>query len=84
MALTSAGLLAVMKTKVGVAQDAAMQDAALRPMCEAIIEYLIANTVVSVNTTIVAGIPVTTAGTAVAQTGATTGPGTGTGTGTIS
>ena len=84
MALTGVGLFNAVKTKLGTVQDAAMQEASLKPMCEAIVEYFIANTVVSTTDTIAAGIPVATAGTAVAQTGATTAPGTGTGTGTIS
>lgn len=47
MALTGIGLFNAVKTKLGPAQDSAMQEAALKPICEAIIEYLTANAVVS-------------------------------------
>lgn len=82
MALTGAGLFAAMKAKLPVAQDLAMQEAALKPMCEAIIEYIVANAQVTTSVTVSAGIllavdPIT-------HLGATTGTGSGTGTGTIS
>lgn len=74
MAMTGAGLFAAVKTKLGTAQDSAIQEAALLPICEAVIEYIAANAVV----TVASGIAVATTGTAAAQTGATTAPGTGT------
>lgn len=74
MALDGDGLFNAVKAALGVAQDADLQEAALKPICEAIVEYIIANAVV----TVASGIPVSTTGTAAAQTGATTGPGTGT------
>lgn len=74
MAMTSDGLFLAMKGKLPVAQDLAIQEAALKPLCEAIIEYIAANAVV----TVASGIAVSTTGTAAAQTGATTAPGTGT------
>jgi hypothetical protein len=74
MPLTAAGLFNVVKTKLGTAEDPDLQEAALMPICEAIVEYIIANALV----TVAAGIAVSTAGSAAAQTGATTAPGTGT------
>jgi len=50
-------------------------------LADAIEEFVKSGDVVGVNTTVAAGIPVSTTGTATAQTGATTGPGTGSQTG---
>jgi hypothetical protein len=82
MALTGAGLFAAMKAKLPVAQDLAMQEAALKPMCEAIVEYFVANTQVTTSVSVAAGILV--AVDPITHLGATTTAGTGTGTGTIS
>jgi hypothetical protein len=73
MTLTSTGLFNAMKTKLGTAQDAAMQEAALKPICEAIIEYITANGVINVNVSSL-GLISGAAGTPV--TGASTGTGT--------
>jgi hypothetical protein len=49
MALTAAGLAAALTSEQGASQDAAIQDAANLDLATAIINYLKANTVVSVN-----------------------------------
>lgn len=74
MALSGADLFQAVKTALGSAQDTALQEATLKPICEAIVDYFIANTTV----TVASGIAVSTTGTAAAQTGATTAPGSGT------
>lgn len=77
MPMTKASLLARMKGKLGAAPTAegqAIQDDVLGKLAEAILEEIQQNGTV----TVAAGIPVSTAGSAAAQTGSTTGPGTGT------
>jgi hypothetical protein len=71
MTMTGAGLFAAVKTKLGTVQDSAIQEAALKPMCEAIIEYITGNAAVSVSVP-AAGI--------VAPNGPCTGTASGTGT----
>ncbi len=70
MALTASGLAAAITTAQGPAEDTSVQNDANMKLATGIIGYLIANAVVE------PGIPVATAGSPSAQTGATTGPGT--------
>jgi len=65
LTITAAGLAAAITAEQGPAQDTDIQDAENLKLATAIINYLVANTVVSVN--------VSTTGTAAAQTGSGTG-----------
>lgn len=49
MAMTGAGLFNAVKAKLAPAQDLALQEAALKPICEAIVEYITGNAQVAVN-----------------------------------
>ncbi len=49
MTLTAVGLQAKIKQKQGNSQDQTLQDDANKDLAEAIIEYLVANTLVTVN-----------------------------------
>lgn len=76
MAMTGDGLFNAVKAALGVAQDAALQEAALKPICQAIVDYIKSNGAVSVT--------VTVPGTGlVAPNGPVTGSASGSGTGTI-
>jgi hypothetical protein len=77
MAMTKASLLARFKAKLGVpatGEGATIQDDVLGKIAEAVIEEIQMNGII----TIAASIPVSTTGTAAAQTGFTTATGTGT------
>ncbi len=74
MALSPAGLAAAIKAEQGPAEDEAIQDAYNLKLATAIVDYITANAVVTVDP----GIPVTTAGPPTSHTGATTAPGSGT------
>lgn len=69
MTMTGAGLYSAVAAALGTAQDAAMQQAALKPICDAIVAYIKSNATVTVTVTSVSGV---TTGTGVS------GPGTGT------
>jgi hypothetical protein len=47
MPMTGAGLFAAVVAKLGSAQDPALQQAALEPICEAIVEYIQTNAIVA-------------------------------------
>jgi len=48
MAMTGVGLFNAVKAALSPAQDLALQQAALQPICEAIVSYIQANAVVAV------------------------------------
>jgi len=52
MPITGDGLFLAVKTALPVAQDLAMQEANLKPICTAIIDYIKANSVVTVTVTV--------------------------------
>ncbi len=78
MPLSGSVLATLIETKMaaefGTPTDAALAKKAAKVIADAVVEHVTAMAVV----TVAPGIPVTTAGSAAAQTGATTGPGTGT------
>ncbi len=79
MALNTAALSALIKSKRLAALDGvAVDNAAMTADCDAIAEAVIEHFVAAAVITTPLGVPVATAGTAAAQTGATTAPGIGT------
>lgn len=46
--MTGVGLFNAVKAALGPAQDAALQEAALKPICEAIVSYIQSNATLSV------------------------------------
>jgi len=77
MALSSATLKAALKTAL-ITTAGATDNTATDKLAEVIADAVVAHITMFAVVTVSAGIPVATAGTAAAQTGATTAPGTGT------
>lgn len=80
MALNASTLSADIRAALlaDVANTKAVDGPALTAFCDAIATTVVAHVVANAVVTIPAGVPVATAGTAAAQTGATTAPGIGT------